>query len=351
MENIIRNYKEQFQNNHRQRRKYACLLGVLALLVCLAVFWRLKLVGTAMTNEASCGLQEHTHTEDCYTDVLVCGYDDAAVAAGEHEHTDACYEHQLTCELPEHTHTADCYSDTDADTETEAVWMASYPQGALTGDWAQDTVMIAASQMNYTESTRNWQLADDGTRRGYTRYGAWYGNPYGDWNGMFAAFCLHYAGVDESYLTTANAAGANSWSVALYQAGQLQGPGHTAVPGDVVFLGNDSTVESCAIVMDNDGAQLTLAAGDVNNTVAELTIPADSASILGYAATADAYAAYEAAHQPTPTPEGPAETPAPTEEPTAEPTENVESPTPENTPENAEKSNIAVTLEGREAAA
>lgn len=342
MENIIRNYKEQFQNNHRQRRKYACLLGVLALLVCLAVFWRLKLVGTAMTNEASCGLQEHTHTEDCYTDVLVCGYDDAAVAAGEHEHTDACYEHQLTCELPEHTHTADCYSDTDADTETEAVWMASYPQGALTGDWAQDTVMIAASQMNYAESTRNWQLAEDGTRRGYTRYGAWYGNPYGDWNGMFAAFCLHYAGVDESYLTTANAAGANSWSVALYQAGQLQGPGHTAVPGDVVFLGNDSTAESCAIVMDNDGTQLTLAAGDVNNTVAELTIPADSASILGYAATADAYAAYEAAHQPTPTPEEPAETPAPT----AEPTENVESPAPENTPENAEKSNIAVTLEG-----
>lgn len=159
---------------------------------------------------------------------------------------------------------------------------------------------IAASQVGYAESTRNWQLNDDGTRGGYTRYGAWYGSPYGGWNGMFAAFCLHYAGVDEDFLTTANAAGVNAWAVALCQAGQLQGPGHEAVPGDIVFLGHDDKIETCAVVADVDTASgvptLTLIAGNVDNTVAELTVPADSDTILGYAATADAFAAYTQDH-------------------------------------------------------
>ena len=296
MENIVKEYKERFDRNHRRQHRYACLLGVLALLVCLAVFWRLKLVGTAMTNEASCGLQEHTHTDSCYATVLDCTAATQETGTGEHIHTDACYKRELICTLPEHTHTADCYSDPEADTEGEADWTRSFPQEALTGDWAQDTVTIAASQIGYAESTRNWQLNDDGTRGGYTRYGAWYGSPYGGWNGMFAAFCLHYAGVDEDFLTTANAAGVNAWAVALCQAGQLQGPGHEAVPGDIVFLGSDDKIESCAVVADVDTASsvptLTLIAGDVDNTVAELTVPADSDTILGYAATADAFAAY-----------------------------------------------------------
>ncbi len=300
MENIVKEYKERFDRNHRRQHRYACLLGVLALLVCLAVFWRLKLVGTAMTNEASCGLQEHTHTDSCYTTVLDCTAATQETGTGEHIHTDACYKRELICTLPEHTHTADCYTDPEADTEGEADWTQSFPQEALTGDWAQDTVTIAASQIGYAESTRNWQLNDDSTRGGYTRYGAWYGSPYGGWNGMFAAFCLHYAGVDENFLTTANAAGVNAWAVALCQAGQLQGPGHEAVPGDIVFLGSDDKIETCAVVADVDTASgaptLTLIAGDVDNTVAELTVPADSDTILGYAATADAFAAYTQDH-------------------------------------------------------
>lgn len=300
MENIVKEYIERFDRNHRRQHRYAWLLGVLALLVCLAVFWRLKLVGTAMTNEASCGLQEHTHTDSCYTTVLDCTAGTPENGAGEHIHTDACYKRELICTLPEHTHTADCYSDPEADTEGEADWTQTFPQEALTGDWARDTVTIAASQVGYAESTRNWQLNDDGTRGGYTRYGAWYGSPYGGWNGMFAAFCLHYAGVDEDCLTTANAAGVNAWAVALCQAGQLQGPGHEAVPGDIVFLGHDDKIETCAVVADVDTASgvptLTLIAGDVDNTVAELTVPADSDTILGYAATADAFAAYTQDH-------------------------------------------------------
>ena len=34
----------------------------------------------------------------------------------------------------------------------------------------------------------------------YTRYGDWYGNPYGSWDVMFVAFCQHYAGIPEDVI-------------------------------------------------------------------------------------------------------------------------------------------------------
>ena len=35
-------------------------------------------------------------------------------------------------------------------------------------------------------------VKEDGkTTDGYTRYGDWYGVPYGDWCAMFASFCIH----------------------------------------------------------------------------------------------------------------------------------------------------------------
>lgn len=57
-----------------------------------------------MTNETYCGLEEHTHTDECYADVLICGQEENE----SHTHTAGCYETQLVCRLEEHTHTAAC---------------------------------------------------------------------------------------------------------------------------------------------------------------------------------------------------------------------------------------------------
>ncbi len=105
---------------------------MLALLVSTAVFWRLKYVGIAMTNEVFCGLEEHTHTDECYENVLVCGYEegeevypDDETLSGEaltpeiHVHTDSCYERVLICGMEEHTHTVDCLIDHSLDDPTE----------------------------------------------------------------------------------------------------------------------------------------------------------------------------------------------------------------------------------------
>lgn len=120
---------------HAEHRR-AAVLVILALLTILSVSWRLHQVGIAMTDdEYSCGYEEHVHSDACYTEVLICGYEDGAsetpadsaeedgkTAPAAHSHTADCYQRVLTCTLPEHTHTLECLADITADVETPADW-------------------------------------------------------------------------------------------------------------------------------------------------------------------------------------------------------------------------------------
>ena len=130
------------------------------------------------------------------------GSNAAASASTRHTHTDACYERRLICGMEEHQHDLGCYSDASADVETASAWEATLPKAdKLCGEWDADVLRVAESQLGYAESTRNYRVAADGvTTKGYSRYGAWYGDAYGDWCAMFAAFCLHYADVDETLM-------------------------------------------------------------------------------------------------------------------------------------------------------
>ncbi|MGN0355590.1 MAG: hypothetical protein ACI4EI_11025, partial [Muricoprocola sp.] len=150
----------------------------------------------------TCGKEEsvgHQHTDSCYETekVLTCDLEETSEQDSEetHVHTDSCYEEVFTCEKEEHTHTLSCYSNPEADVETAKVWERTLPMG-LSGVWAEDVLAVAKSQIGYQESTKNYQVEEDGTtKKGYTRYGAWYGDPYGDWCAMFVSFCLNYANV------------------------------------------------------------------------------------------------------------------------------------------------------------
>ena len=103
---------------------------------------------------------------------------------------------QTFCGQEAHTHSLSCYADAQADLESASVWEQTIPQ-TLSGQWRADVVAVAESQLGYAASTRNYIVDEAGGMHGYTRYGAWYGSPYGEWCAMFASFCLHYAGVPE----------------------------------------------------------------------------------------------------------------------------------------------------------
>ena len=235
-----------------------------------------------------CGTENHIHEESCYPEMesqpeeaeYLCGY-------GIHTHTEACYDEteMLVCSIPEHVHTAPCVLadyDAQADTEQEAQWVASFSGCQLGEDWPNNVAEIARSQLGYSESKRNVLLMEDGSLKGYTRYGTWHGNSYADWNSMFAAFCIHYAGV-ESFPVDLNV---YSWMQQLQDRNfYRQSLEYTPVTGDVVFLDQnlDGIADWVAIVVQNtdDGLIHTLQ-GDVEDSVASVSYSAEDSRILGY---------------------------------------------------------------------
>ena len=236
----------------------------------------------------TCGMEEHTHSEACTAtepeepeEPVFCGKE-------PHTHGEDCRDEQgeLTCTLEEHTHSLACYADPTADVETAEIWEQTFGDVTLTGDWRLDALAIARSQLGYAESTRNYALAEDGqTLMGYTRYGAWKGDPYGDWNALFAAFCLHYGGAEN--IPTDKDCG--SWAAALADA-FLPAQSHEAAPGELVFFDRDGdgTADWVAIVAEvtvgEEGAPsgITVIAGDVDDAVQQRSYALEDPTILGY---------------------------------------------------------------------
>lgn len=125
---------KQYTKGDIFNRRWREILTILSLLVLILTVYIFML--PAVTMEKSCGLTEHTHTDDCYetieTKVLTCTteetdghqhtdecYDDEGnliceeTEAPPHQHTDECYElreeKKLICEIKEHVHNAECY--------------------------------------------------------------------------------------------------------------------------------------------------------------------------------------------------------------------------------------------------
>ncbi len=226
------------------------------------------------TWELVCGQEEHTHSEACKQEETVfCGKD-------AHTHGEACRDEngQLVCGTEEHTHSLACYADPGADVETAELWEQTFAGVTLTGNWRQDTLAIAETQLGYTESTKNYVVAEDGkTVKGYTRYGAWCGEPYGDWNVMFLTFCLHYAGVEG---VDRDCGGwVTSWADAFEPA-----QSHTPAVGDLVLFDRDGdgTADRAGLVAQITDSGFAAMEGDAEDAVRLLTYGADDPGILGY---------------------------------------------------------------------
>lgn len=231
------------------------------------------------TWELVCGQEEHTHSEACtqneQEETVFCGKD-------AHTHGEACRDEngELVCGTEEHTHSLACYADPGADVETAELWEQTFAGVTLTGNWRQDTLAIAETQLGYAESTKNYVVAEDGeTVKGYTRYGAWCEEPYGDWNVMFLTFCLHYAGVEGVPSDRDCGGWVTSWADAFEPA-----QSHTPAVGDLVLFDRDGdgTADRAGLVAQITDSGFAAMEGDAEDAVRLLTYGVDDPGILGY---------------------------------------------------------------------
>ena len=229
--------------------------------------------------ELICGMEEHTHSEAC-----TATEPEKAVFCGKepHTHGDTCRDEQgeLTCTLEEHTHSLACYADPTADVETAEIWEQTFGEVTLTGDWRLDALAIAQSQLGYAESTKNYTLAEDGqTLMGYTRYGAWQGTPYDEWNAPFLAFCLHYAEVED----VPQAGDWGGWATAWPEAFRTP-KDYTPAAGDLVLFDRDGdgTADRVAIVAEVTDGGFTAIEGNAEHAVGQRAYETADSGILGY---------------------------------------------------------------------
>lgn len=268
----------------------------------------------------SCGLEEgavHEHTADCieWEETFVCGLEDdpehvhteecivrtprfiCEVPAGYgHIHNEYCYEtvEVLVCGKEEHVHTDDCYpkltGDPHADVEISLDWESTLINTELTGVWSDDLVAVAISQEGYRESELNFITDAYNVKRGYTRYGEWYGSPYEDWNGLFVMFCLHYAGVSGVPVDPSPA----RWITTAADNGLLREAGEAPVPGDIAFCDDDADglIDRAGIVLglneieteEGPDTEITLIMGQRQQGVGEEIFSLSAGHIAAYLA-------------------------------------------------------------------
>lgn len=272
------------------------------------------------TGELLC--TEHEHTDDCYTleEVLVCGQEEGEPEetgdgtalydrdensaeesdfAGEpetvadpepekeatkpetddeidtgytvHHHTAECYGKVLICGKEEHEHTAACLVNPNA--EIDAEYDAKTP-ARTDADWAQDMVLVAKSQLGYTESKAD--VDEDGN--GYTMYADQYYKDkpmvYADWDSTFVAYCLYHAGVPQDiipqYASISALRGELARMNSEYYTDDPQGFA-SILPGDIVMYKNAEGRETIGVVSDaavDEETDLTTALTVISGDVA-----------------------------------------------------------------------------------
>lgn len=181
-------------------------------------------------------------------------------------------------------------SDFSADLETAEVWEKAFDDLKLTGIWAEDVIAVAETQFGYSESERNFDavLNDDRDAyiiKGWTRYGAWYGIPYGDWCAMFVSFCLHYAGItDKEYPYDC---ATTTWVRSLEER-ELFSPAaeYSPMPGDLVFFDweQDGLTDHVGLVygVDEKDNYLLTIEGNHSRTVGTFEYLLNDPRIMGY---------------------------------------------------------------------
>ena len=251
MQDILNSSIKKLKNLRIRKTRIIAILLVLSFIVSLDVFWSLRLSGLTMAGDADCAITEHTHDESC-------------------QNSEGCPE-------TEHVHSFECYSDETADVETPLDWQKMFKDYPYSGDLCKDLVNIAKMQVGYSESELNFEVDQSGIRHGYTRYGAWYGTPYGDWSAMFVSFCLNFAGADSSkYPYNIGAASmAEMWK----KQGRFAPMGeYKPGSGDLVFFKNNTV----GIVTDVLSTTMYVICGDEEDSVRRSIMVLNDENIVGW---------------------------------------------------------------------
>lgn len=157
---MVSDYIKKLLKDKARLKKWKKITLALSCVVVFCVVYALTLPAITLESKTICGMEEHTHTEECYQDdELVCGKE-------EHQHTEDCYEKEE--EQPvEEENTQEDTTEPSEEVETVAEPEES-KQDESNEEEQQESTQVTSEGFNLNSdaskiSSVDWYYIKDGT--------------------------------------------------------------------------------------------------------------------------------------------------------------------------------------------
>lgn len=162
---MVSEYIKKLLNDKARLKKWKRITLALSCVVVFCVVYALTLPAITLEGKTICGMEEHTHTEECYQDdELVCDKE-------EHQHTEDCYEKEEEQPVenevlnePEETVQPDTQitSQEEEKVSEDEPKMVEDQTTTEQTDYELKNTDITSIEVNYKDASGHWQQVDNG---------------------------------------------------------------------------------------------------------------------------------------------------------------------------------------------
>lgn len=158
---MVSEYIKKLLNDKARLKKWKRITLALSCVVVFCVVYALTLPAITLEGKTICGMEEHTHTEECYQDdELVCGKE-------EHQHTEDCYEKEEEQPVEEENTQPELTESSD-EVETVAEPEESKQDESNEEEQQQESTQVTSEGFNLSSdankiSSVDWYYIKDGT--------------------------------------------------------------------------------------------------------------------------------------------------------------------------------------------
>lgn len=162
---MVSEYIKKLLKDKARLKKWKRITLALSCVVVFCVVYALTLPAITLEGKTICGMEEHTHTEECYQDdKLICGKE-------EHQHTEDCYEKEEEQPVenevlnePEETVQPDTQitSQEEEKVSEDEPKMVEDQTTTEQTDYELKNTDITSIEVNYKDASGHWQQVDNG---------------------------------------------------------------------------------------------------------------------------------------------------------------------------------------------
>jgi hypothetical protein len=162
---MVSEYIKKLLKDKARLKKWKKITLALSCVVVFCVVYALTLPAITLEGKTICGMEEHTHTEECYQDdKLICDKE-------EHQHTEDCYEKEEqepveeeneVSNEPEETVQPDTQTTAEEEENEDDPKIVEEETTVVQSDYQLKDSDITSIEVNYRDANGHWQQVEKG---------------------------------------------------------------------------------------------------------------------------------------------------------------------------------------------